>query len=87
MAFKYDRIYIDNFNFPGLIGEENRFQNFKEYVFFQIETIDDLKSAKESNDNMIKQLERRFDENISYLVKQIEKFEKLNNIQIIKINI
>ena len=20
MAFKYDRIYIDNFNFPGLIG-------------------------------------------------------------------
>lgn len=87
MAFKYDRIYIDNFNFPGLIGEENRFQNFKEYVFFQIETTDDLKSAKESNDNMIKQLERRFDENISYLVKQIEKFEKLNNIQIIKINI
>ena len=87
MAFKYDRIYIDNFNFPGLIGEENRFQNFKEYVFFQIETTDDLKSAKESNDNMIKQLERRFDENISYLVKQIEKFEKLNNIQIIKKNI
>ena len=77
MAFKYDRIYIDNFNFPGLIGEENRFQNFKEYVFFQIETTDDLKSAKESNDNMIKQLERRFDENISYLVKQIEKSEKL----------
>ena len=77
MAFKYDRIYIDNFNFPGLIGEENRFKNFKEYVFFQIETTDDLKSAKESNDNMIKQLERRFDENISYLVKQIEKSEKL----------
>ena len=77
MAFKYDRIYIDNFNFPGLIGEENRFQNFKEYVFFQIETTDDLKSAKESNDNMIKQLERRFDENISYIVKQIEKSEKL----------
>ena len=77
MAFKYDRIYIDNFNFPGLIGEENRFQNFKEYVFFQIETTDDLKRAKENNDNMIKQLERRFDENISYLVKQIEKSEKL----------
>ena len=77
ITFKYDRIYIDKFNFPGLIGEENRFQNFKEYVFFQVETTDDLKRAKESNDNMIKQLERRFDENISYLVKQIEKSEKL----------
>ena len=77
MTFKYDRIYIDNFNFPGLIGDENRFKNFKEYVFFQVETTDDLKSAKESNDNMVKQLERRFDENVSYLVKQIEKSEKL----------
>ena len=77
ITFKYDRIYIDNFNFPGLIGEENRFQNFKEYVFFQVETTDDLKRAKEINDNMVKQLERRFDENISYLVKQIEKSEKL----------
>ena len=39
ISFKYDKIYIDNFKFPGLIGDkESRFKNFKEYIFFQIET-------------------------------------------------
>ena len=35
ISFKYDKIYIDNFKFPGLIGDkESRFKNFKEYIFF-----------------------------------------------------
>ncbi len=38
ISFKYDKIYIDNFKFPGLIGDkESRFKNFKEYVFFLID--------------------------------------------------
>ena len=83
ISFKYDKIYIDNFKFPGLIGDkESRFKNFKEYIFFQIETTDNLNFEKNEQINVTKQLERRFEENISFLVKQIEKSEKISKLYV-----
>jgi hypothetical protein len=83
ISFKYDKIYIDNFKFPGLIGDkESRFKNFKEYIFFQIETTDNLNIEKNEQINVTKQLERRFEENISFLVKQIEKSEKVSKLYV-----
>ena len=73
ISFKYDKIYIDNFKFPGLIGDkESRFKNFKEYVFFLIDSIDDLKSSKIYQEKIIKQFEKKFDDNIKFFVKQIQ---------------
>ena len=83
ISFKYDKIYIDNFKFPGLIGDkDSRFKNFKEYIFFQIETTDNLNFEKNEQINVTKQLERRFEENISFLVKQIEKSEKISKLYV-----
>ena len=78
LTYKYDRIYIDNFNFPGLIGDKkSRFKNFKDFVFFQVESTDDLKLAKENQASNNKQLVKKFDENINFFVKQIQKIEKI----------
>ena len=78
ITYKYDKIYIDNFKFPGLVGDkESRFKNFKEYVFFLIDSIDNLKSSKINQDNLMKQLESKFNENIKYFVKQIQNSEKI----------
>ena len=78
ISFKYDKIYIDNFKFPGFIGDkESRFKNFKEYVFFLIDSIDDLKSSKIYQENIIKQFEKKFDDNIKFFVKQIQNSEKI----------
>ncbi len=78
ITYKYDKIYIDNFKFPGLVGDkESRFKNFKEYVFFLIDSIDNLKSSKIYQDNLMKQLESKFNENIKYFVKQIQNSEKI----------
>ena len=78
ISFKYDKIYIDNFKFPGFIGDkESRFKNFKEYVFFLIDSIDDLKSSKIYQEKIIKQFEKKFDDNIKFFVKQIQNSEKI----------
>ena len=78
ISFKYDKIYIDNFKFPGFIGDkESRFKNFKEYVFFLIDSIDDLKSSKIYQEKIIKQFEKKFDDNIKFFVKLIQNSEKI----------
>ena len=78
ITYKYDKIYIDNFKFPGLVGDkESRFKNFKEYVFFLIDSIDNLKSSKIYQDNLMKIL--------NILLNKFKILRKyVNNILIIK---
>ena len=57
MMYTYDKIYLDNFNFPGLIGNDGcRFQNFREYVKYQISKTDSFLKEKTNQDEVIQNL-------------------------------
>lgn len=77
MMYKYDKIYLDNFNFPGLIGNDGcRFQNFREYVKYQISKTDSFLKEKTNQDEVIQNLNLKNSQMIDNFAKQNEFLEK-----------
>ena len=77
IIFKYDKIYLDNFYYPDLIGEkEFRFKKFKEIIYFLLNNIDELNQFKNKQTLNLYEIGKKFEENIKFLIKQIEYAEK-----------
>lgn len=77
MMYKYDKIYLENFNFPGLVGNNGcRFRNFREYVKYQISKTDSILKEKTNIDEVIKNLNIKNIQMTENFTKQNEMLEK-----------
>ena len=77
IIFKYDKIYLDNFYYPDLIGEKDfRFKRFKDIIYFLLNNIDELNQFKNKQTLNLYEIGKKFEENIKFLIKQIEYAEK-----------
>ena len=77
LMFKYDKIYLDNFHYPNLIGNDGcRFLNFKQYVTFTIKKIDELLKAKTNQDELIQSMAAKNEQNVANFLKLNANLEK-----------
>lgn len=64
MGFKYDEMIINNLLIPGLIGPMCKFNNFKEYILYYHESIDNFKLDKIPTPDELKSLKKKLEDNI-----------------------
>ena len=81
LQYKFDKIYLENFFYPSLIGnEKTRFKTFKDLIEFLIEKIDFFIEFKKKNEKIINEINENCDKNLKFSLKQIEINENKNKI-------
>ena len=65
--FKYDKIIIDNLTVPGFIGPQAQYKTLGDYIYFNIQNVSSLNTAKEQIKKDLKELKTKTDN----IVKEI----------------
>ena len=85
-CFKYDKIIMDNLYVPTLIGQACQFQNLKEYILANKDSIDSCISFNKQKEIDLKLFKSKIDDNIIKFNYQTKTLLD-NNTQLIKIKI
>ena len=67
LKFKYDKIIIDNLTVPGFIGPQAQYKTLGDYIYFNIQNVSSLNTAKEQIKKDLKELKTKTDN----IVKEI----------------
>lgn len=76
LMMKYDKIFLDNFHFPGVIGIGCKFSNFRQYVFTQSKLMEEHYKTMKEYDERIDRLDRQRVENVKTFLKNLQMHEE-----------
>ena len=71
-CFKYDKLLLNNFVIPGLIGNNCKYQSFKAYIEHSLSQISNLNSFKDNHTVDLKSYKEKLENIIKQFSSQIE---------------
>ena len=78
--FKYDKIIIDNLTVPGFIGPQAQYKTLGDYIYFNIQNVSSLNTAKEQIKKDLKELKTKTDNIVKEIITIINSAEQRSNI-------
>jgi hypothetical protein len=77
-CYKYDRIFLDNLEVPGYIGEYCKFKNLKQYIEDNISTVQNILTFKDKHTLELKEYKDKLDGMLQGMSRQLEMADKSN---------